>query len=62
MACKMEDLSSELEEYISLLSSNIDMVDDLPDEVVDKLIVYLEKEVNLKEAILKKLKNENQDE
>ena len=58
----MEDLSSELEEYISLLSSNIDMVDDLPDEVVDKLIVYLEKEVNLKEAILKKLKNENQDE
>lgn len=51
----MEISSDNLEQYISMLSDDISLVDNLSDDVVDMLIKYLESEVARKQEIIKEL-------
>ena len=45
----------ELEEYYKIVSTDINVVDYLPDEIKDELIKYLESKVKDKEEILSSL-------
>jgi len=48
-----------LENYVTMLSDDLSLVDGLSDEMDDMLINYLENEIPRKQEILEKLKNEN---
>ena len=53
----MEIDKKQLEEYVNILSTRQELVDELSDDVVDQLIVYLEEEIANQEKILDELKD-----
>ncbi len=46
-----------LEYYVSELTDNLDLVDELPDNIVDELIIYLVNEIKRKEKLLNDTQN-----
>lgn len=53
----MNNLDDNIEEVVNILSDNLNLVDDLSDEQVDKLISYLQSEIKRKQILLNELKN-----
>ena len=54
----MEFNRNDLEEYVNVLTDNLDLVDELSDDVVEDLIKYVEIEIEDKDKILSQLKSE----
>ena len=46
-----------LEYYVSELTDNLDLVDELPDNIVDELIIYLVNEIKRKEKLVNDTQN-----
>lgn len=53
----MNNLDDNIEEVVNIISDNLNLVDDLSDEQVDKLISYLQSEIKRKQILLNELKN-----
>lgn len=51
----------KLEEYIDMFSKNENIIDELPDEIVDSLIEYLDKKIKEQEKILRNLEDTQSD-
>lgn len=54
----MEFNRDDLESYVNMLTANLDLVDKLPDDVVEDLIEYVEEEIEEKDRILLELQNQ----
>ena len=54
----MEFNKKDLDGYVNMLTENLDLVDELPDDTVEALIEYVEAEIEEKDKILSELKNE----
>lgn len=54
----MEFNKNDLDGYVNMLTDNLDLVDELPEDVVEELIEYVEEEIENKDRILFDLKNE----
>lgn len=54
----MEFNKKDLDGYVNMLTDNLDLVDELPEDVVEDLIEYVEEEIENKDRILFDLKNE----
>lgn len=48
----------QMEYIIDLLYENIDELDNMSDEIIDKVILYLQKEILKKETLLKQINEE----
>lgn len=55
----MEFNKKDLDGYVNMLTDNLDLVDELPEDVVEDLIEYVETEIEEKDRILSDLKNEH---
>ena len=53
---------NNLDECINILTDDQSLVDELPEEAVDTLIDYLQKEIARKETLLKQLQETNTEE
>lgn len=52
----MEFNRNDLEDYVNMLTDNLDLVDELSDDVVEYLIEYVEAKIKEKDKILSELK------
>lgn len=54
----MEFNKKDLDGYVNMLTENLDLVDELPDDTVEALIEYVEEEIEEKDKILSEVRNE----
>lgn len=54
----MEFNKKDLDGYVNMLTENLDLVDELPDDIVEALIEYVEEEIEEKDKILSEVRNE----
>lgn len=54
----MEFNKKDLDGYVNMLTENLDLVDELPDDTVEALIEYVEEEIEEKDKTLSEFRND----